>query len=106
MKRLIVLLILMLIVVGCGPEPSSCTGTVIHKEYQEPAWGVGIGQNNRGTIGAVPMLKPGQYLVTVCVSDRDEVFSVEQDIYKGLVVGDTVACELSDDFFTCNFEED
>jgi len=109
MKRLTVLLIyfmLVLFLVCCGPGPTTCDGTIIHKEYQEPAWGVGIGQNNRGTIGAVPILKPEQYLVTVRVLDRDEVFSVEQDIYESFIVGDTVACKHSGNTFTCAFEED
>jgi len=87
----------------CASDPVTCSGTVIHKEYQEPAWGVGIGQNNRGTIGVVPMLKLGQYLVTVRVSNSDEVFSVEQDIYESFIVGDTVVCKLSGNTFTCAF---
>ena len=109
MKRLTVLLIyfmLVLFLVSCTPGSTTCDGAVTHKEYREPAWGIGIGQNNRGTIGAVPMLKPGQYLVTVRISNRDELFSVEQDIYEGFIVGDSVVCRYFGNTFTCTFEED
>lgn len=108
MKKIALLLICFVLVLSmpcCVSEPGTCNGTVTHKEYQEPAWGVGIGQTGRGNTGAVPMLMPEQYLVTVHVSDGDEVFSIEQSIYDNIVIGDTVVCKCFDNIFTCKFGE-
>ena len=105
MKKLTVLLILMLIVVGCGSEPILHTGTIVHKEYQEPTWGVGIGQTGVGIKsgwGAVAELKPGQYLITVHVLGEDEVFSVGQEIYASTSIGDVITCDSTP---VCTFEE-
>jgi len=108
MKKIVFLLacfVILLSMLCCVSDPVTCSGIVTHKEYQEPAWGVGIGQNNRGTIGVVPMLKPEQYLVTVYVSDRDDVFSIEQVIYDDVIIGDTIECECLNNTFVCKFGE-
>ena len=104
MKKLIVLLILILVIVGCESESILHTGIIVHKEYQKPTWGVGIGQTGVGIKsgwGAVAELKPGQYLITVHVLGEDEVFSVGQEIYASTFIGDMVIC---DSIPVCTFE--
>lgn len=107
MKKLLVLMIYLIITlttVRCGSDQSTHIGTIVDKKYQEPVWGIGIGQTGVGFEsgwGVVPELKSGQYLITVHVLGKDEVFSVGQEIYTSTSIGDTVTCDSTP---VCTFE--